>query len=192
MSARFFTTAAVVGLIAAVPLTGAQAQAGAPHDSLTADAGFVRHAVADNLMEVRLGEMAQHRAANQRVQQFGQRMTNDHTKLQKQWTDLAQKHGLKVTAALGPMQQQKVDRLQKVDKAAFDRDYMTAMIRGHAEDVAKLKAEVDSARSEAVRKMAAYELPIVQDHLLAARSVGKEVGVDSAVVAESRHVAEKK
>jgi putative membrane protein len=192
MSARLLPTAAVVGLIAVMPFARVRAQTAAPHDSLTADAGFVRHAVADNLLEVRLGEVAQHRATNQQVQKFGQRMVNDHSKLQKQWTDLAQKHGLKMTAALGPMQQQKFDRLQKMDKSAFDRDYMTAMIRAHADDVAKLKAEVDSARSEAVRKMAAYELPIVQDHLLAARSVGKEVGVDSAVVAESRHVAEQK
>ena len=191
MSARLLAAAASAMLLAATPFGRARAQA-VPHDSIQADAGFVRHAVSDNLLEVRLGEVAQHRATSQQVQKFGERMANDHDKMQKQWTDLAEKHGLKIEAALGPMQQQKFDRLQKMDKSSFDRAYMTAMIRGHTEDVAALKAEVDSAKSEMVRKMAAYALPIVQDHLLAARAVGKEVGVDSSVVAESRHVAEGK
>jgi len=191
MSARLLAAAAAATLLAATPFGRARAQA-VPHDSIQADAGFVRHAVADNLLEVRLGEVAQHRATNQQVQKFGERMANEHEKMQKQWTDLAEKHGLKIEAALGPMQQQKVDRLQKMDKSSFDRAYMTAMIRGHTQDVATLKAEVDSAKSEMVRKMAAYALPIVRDHLLSARAVGKEVGVDSSVVAESRHVAEGK
>jgi putative membrane protein len=186
MPSRHLMTAAAAALFAAAPLGRVHGQTAAPHDSIQADAGFVRHAVADNLLEVRLGEVAQHRATNRNVQQFGQRMANEHGKLQKQWTDLARKHGLKVTPALGPTEKQKLDRLQKVDKSAFDRDYMTAMIRGHTEDVAALKGQVDSARSEPVRKMAAYELPIVQDHLMAARAAGKEVGVDSAVVAQSR------
>ena len=32
-------------------------------------------------------------------------------------------------------------------------------------------------------------LPIVRDHLLAAKAAGKEVGVDSAAVADSRKMA---
>jgi putative membrane protein len=192
MQSRYLTTAAAAVLFAAVPLSGAQAQV-AQQDSVRADGGFVRHAIVDNLLEVRLGELAQHRASQERVRKFGERMENEHGKLQEQWADLAKKHGLTVAAPkLGPTQQQKLDRLEKVDKSAFDRDYMTAMIRGHSEDVAALKGEVDSAHSEAVKKMAAYELPIVQDHLLAARAAGKEVGVDSAVVAESQKVAEGK
>jgi hypothetical protein len=66
---------------------------------------------------------------------------------------------------------------------------MIAMIKGHTKDAADLKGAIDSARSDPVRKMAAYALPIVQEHLVAARVAGREVGVDSAVVAQS-HVAE--
>jgi hypothetical protein len=38
--------------------------------------------------------------------------------------------------------------------------------------------------------MAAYALPIIRDHLLAAQAAGKEVGVDSATVADSKKMAE--
>jgi hypothetical protein len=63
---------------------------------------------------------------------------------------------------------------------------MITMIKGHTKDVADLKAAVDSARSEPVRKMAAYALPIVQDHLQNARAAGKEIGLDSTAVARSK------
>jgi hypothetical protein len=68
---------------------------------------------------------------------------------------------------------------------------MIAMIKGHAKTAAELEVQVDSARSEPVRKMAGYALPIVREHLLAARAAGKEVGVDSATVAQKQDRAER-
>jgi putative membrane protein len=194
MPARFVMTTAAALLLAASPLLPMHAQAGAtpPNDSVSADSAFIRRAVADNQLEVRLGELAQHQATNPMVQKFGERMVIDHGKLQKQWTDLASKHGMPLKATLGSKNEQKVDRLRQAKGAAFDREYMIAMIKGHEKNAEKLKAEVDSARSEPVRKMAAYALPIVQEHLLAARAAAKEVGVDSATVAQSRHEKESK
>jgi predicted outer membrane protein len=117
-------------------------------------------------------------------------MALDHQKLERQWTDLAAKHGMRFRPALSSAQQGQLTRLQRADRSAFDREYMITMIKEHTKDAAGLKAAADSARSEPVRKMAAYELPIVQDHLRNARVAGKEVGVDSTAVARS-HIADK-
>lgn len=189
MQARHLGAAAA--LLLAAPLTTLNAQAPAiPKDSIQADAKFIRRAVADNQLEVQLGQLAQNRASDPMVKKFGQRMVMDHQKLVKQWTDLASDHGMPLKPALGEKQQKKLDRLGKVEGKAFDREYMITMIKAHSKDAAHLKAETDEARSEPVRKMAAYELPIVQDHLLSAQAAAKEVGVDSAMVARSRAVAE--
>jgi putative membrane protein len=184
------TAAATAALAVMAPLSLAQAQATAPNDSIQADAKFVRQAARDNALEVRLGEVGQRRATHPLVQKFAQRMVIEHTRMEKQWVDLAKKHGLEIQPALGPAGEQRVSRFQQADKATFDKEYMIAMIRSHAEQANGLEFEVDSARSEAVRKMAAYALPAVRDHLLAARAAGKEVGVDSATVADSKKVAE--
>src|SRR5882724_3840502 len=194
MPARYVMTTAATLLLAASPLSPMHAQAGTtpPNDSVSADAAFIRRAAADNLLEVQLGELAQHQATNSMVQKFGERMVIDHGRLEKQWTDLASKYGVPLKATLGSKNQQKVDRLRQAKGATFDREYMIAMIKGHEKDAEELKAEVDSARSEPVRKMAAYALPIVREHLLLARAAAKEVGVDSATVARSRRVAESK
>jgi putative membrane protein len=194
MPAQNLMTVAATLVFAASPLAQMHAQAGKtpPNDSVSADAKLIRQAAAGNLLEVQLGELAQHQAKNSTVQKFGERMVADHRKLEKQWTDLAANHGMTVKAALSPKKQKKVDRLRQATGATFDREYMIAMIKGHAKTAAELEAQVDSARSEPVRKMAAYALPIVREHLLAARAAAKEVGVDSTTVARSQDKAEGK
>jgi putative membrane protein len=163
-------------LIATVPLSSTQA-----------DSRLIHEATADNLLEVRLGELAERKATNPMVKQFAQRMVADHQKMEKQWTDMASKHGMPFQPGLGKLHEQKLDRLQRADQQAFDREYVTTVIRQHMDDVDYFKNEGESARSAPVRKLVAYMLPILQDHLTAARQVGKQVGVDSAVVAGSRH-----
>ena len=71
-----------------------------PMDSVQADGDFVRHQAADNMMEVQLGQLAEHRATNPMVQKFGEKMAMDHQRLQDQWTGLAEKHGLRFKPAL--------------------------------------------------------------------------------------------
>jgi putative membrane protein len=160
-----------------------------PKDSIQADGEFVRHQAADNMMEVQLGQLAERRASNPMVQKFGEKMALDHQKLEDQWKDLAEKHGLRFRPALASAQQGKVTRLRQLGRSDFDREYMITMIKGHTKDAADLRVAVDSARSEPVRKMAAYALPIVQDHLQNARTAAKEIGLDSTAVARSKVAA---
>jgi putative membrane protein len=184
-------------LTAAVPLSSMHAQTKPPtplatsikEDSIQADSKFIREAAADNLLEVRLGELAERKATNPTVKQFAQRMVTDHQKMEDQWTDMASKHGMPFQPALGRLHEQKLDRLQRADPKAFDRAYMTAMIRTQLDDVTYLKNQADRVHSAPARKLVGYELPLLQDHLMSARQVGKQVGVDSAVVAQGRHDA---
>jgi putative membrane protein len=184
-------------LIAALPLSSIHAQAKPATtkatfikgDSIQADSKFIREATADNLLEVRLGELAERKATNPTVKQFAQRMVTDHQKMEDQWTDMASKHGMPFQPRLGTRHEQKLDRLQRADQQAFDREYMTATIRNHMDDVTYFKNEGEAVHSAPVRKLVGYGLPLLQDHLMSARQVGKQVGVDSAVVARSRNDA---
>jgi putative membrane protein len=179
-------------LMAAVPLSSTQAQAKPANtkaDSIQADSKLIHEATADNLLEVRLGDLAERKATNAMVKQFAQRMVTDHQRMEKQWTDMASKHGMPFQPGLGKLHEQKLDRLQRADQQAFDREYVTTVIRQHEDDVDYFKKEGESARSAPVRKLVAYMLPILQDHLTSARQVGKQVGIDSAAVARNRHSA---
>ena len=62
----------LVGLLFAVPALAAEAPRG--------DAKFIKGAAEGNLAEVKLGELAQQRAASDAVKEFGKRMATDHQK----------------------------------------------------------------------------------------------------------------
>jgi putative membrane protein len=179
-------------LIAAVPLSPMHAQAkpaaAASKDSITTDAKFIHETAAGELMEVQLGQIAGQKATNSEVKQYAQRMVTDHQKLEDQWVDMASKHGMPFKPGLGPHHQEKVAFVQRAGAKTFDKDFMATMIGVHEDRVPYFEKEGMSAHSEPVRKLVSYELPILREHLLDARRIGKTVGVDSAYAEHIRHL----
>jgi putative membrane protein len=149
---------------------------------LSADMPFVRMAASSNLMETRLGQLAQSKASNQAVKQFGQRMVTDHNQMQQQLTATANAMGQTFTPTLNSQHQQEVSRLQNLNGAEFDRAYMTAMIRAHQQDVNEFQTRSQSANSTQIRNLASSSLPMLQQHLSLAVQVGNQVGADSTTV----------
>jgi len=189
MTTRYLTATATLLLLGAAPMASARAQEAAEKDSVRADAHLVRQALTENILEVRLGQIAQRKASSKAVQGFAQRMVTDHQRLADQWTDLAKKYDITVTDSLGTSGRQKVRSMDTAGKSSFDKQYMTAMLEGHAKDADHLRSEGDSARSKPVQKLIDYERPIILEHLQAAANAAKEVGVDSTVVNRSKEVA---
>ncbi len=160
------------------PPVGPTANTGVQSD-INADMAFIRHAGSSNLMEIRLGQVAQSRASNSAVRQFGQRMVDDHTRLQNQLTGVVTNTGVPFTAAMDSRHQQQVSRIEGLSGAEFDRAYMQAMIQGHQDDVRQFETQSQSARSTQIRNLASSSLPILQQHLSLAVQVGSQVGADT-------------
>jgi putative membrane protein len=146
---------------------------------ISADMPFVREASSGNLMEIRLGQLAQSKASNQAVKQFAQRMVADHNNLLNQLTSVASASGQSFTPTMDSRHQNQIDRLQGLSGAEFDRNYMSLMIRAHQRDVTHFQTQSQSAHSNQVRTLAANSLPVLQQHLSLALQVGGQVGADS-------------
>jgi len=146
---------------------------------ISADMAFVREASSANLMEIRLGQLAQSKASNQAVKQFAQRMVADHNNLQNQLTSVASTSGQSFTPTLDSRHQQQITRLEALSGAEFDRSYMSLMIRAHQRDVNNFQTQSQSANSNQVRTLATNSLPVLQQHLSLAVQVGGQVGADS-------------
>ena len=149
--------------------------------AIIADSAFIRQATTGNLLEVRLGELAEDRASGSQVKTFGDRMADDHEDMQERWEKLVSRNALRIRPALGPTEEGEVTRLSGLSGSAFDRAYMTTMIRQHENDVATFQQLAQSARSEDVRKLASGDLGTIQQHLTMARQVGGQVGVSAPV-----------
>ena len=146
---------------------------------ISADMPFLREAASSNLMEIRLGQLAQTKASNQAVKQFAQRMITDHTNLENQVASAASGGGQTFTPTMDSRHERQVSRLEGLSGQEFDRAYMSLMIRGHQRDVNNFQTQSQSARSTQVRSLATNSLPVLQQHLSLAMQVGGQVGVDS-------------
>ena len=163
------------------PPVGPTTSAGTQSD-VNADMTFIRHAGSSNLMEIRLGQVAQSRASNSAVKQFGQRMIDDHTRLQNQLTAVVSSAGVSFVPGMDASHQQLASRIERLSGAEFDRTYMQAMIQGHQDDINQFQTQSQSARSTQVRNLASGSLPLLQQHLSLAAQVGSQVGADTTNV----------
>jgi predicted outer membrane protein len=143
---------------------------------------FVRHASSSNLMEIRLGQLAQSRATNEAVKQFGQRMVTDHTRMQNQLTATASQMGQTLTPTIDVQHQNQISSVERLSGQNFDRAYMNLMIRGHQENVNEFQSRGQSASSTQIRNLANFNLPLLQQHLSLAVQVGNQVGADTTTV----------
>src|ERR1700734_644985 len=128
-------------------------------------ADFVWDASLINLKEIRLGEAAQTNSQNADVQEFGQHMVRDHSRLNARLTKIAQAEGLALpdtntfymvvgqppeqkegTALLPETPEQRLQRAQwdvqtlvSFSGPAFDQAYADAMVKGHEKAIQKFE-----------------------------------------------------
>jgi putative membrane protein len=160
----------------ASPMIALQAQ----DRELNNDLPFLREAASANLMEIRLGQVAQSSTSNAAVKQYGLRMVTDHTKLEQDLTSLTSRNGIALDAALTSEQLQNITSLRHLSGQQFDQAYMTMMIQNHQADVTRFDDRSRNADSPQVREFAASSLPVLQQHLSLAQQVGGQVGVNVA------------
>jgi len=172
------TALALVGLVFAVPAVAAEVPRG--------DANFIKHAAQDNLAEVRLGELAQQRAASDSVKEFGKRMATDHQKAYDELKQLASQKNVAVPTALDRAHQKTYDKLAKLSGAEFDRAYMKAMAHDHDKDVKAFDKEANSGKDPDVKAWAAKRLPTLKEHQAQAKQVLASVQGKSSPSASPR------
>jgi putative membrane protein len=135
-----------------------------------ADRTFVEGVLSDHLMHVRLAKRAKREARSDATRELAERMEKDFEKWAERWESFADRRDAKVTSHL---ERQHREKLQRLDKAAerkdFDRAY-AAIVAEHLEAlVDDFREERQEARAQAVRRLAADELPMLRENLARAR-----------------------
>ncbi|HEX7336004.1 MAG TPA: DUF4142 domain-containing protein [Gemmatimonadales bacterium] len=176
---RLMNTAAGLALAAGAGMTNSL-QAQNPAADFKAANAFVTQVAAANLMEVRLGQLANTKAQTPSVKQFASKMVNDHTQMQQTWMNVARKHGAPFNARYTPEQQAEVTRLSKLSGAEFERAYMDLMVQDHQKNVAAFQSQGRAQRSEDVRELVERDLPALQEHYNLATRIRAEVSGDVA------------
>ena len=140
------------------------------------DRQFIMKAGQGGMMEVKLGELTQQKAANPAVKEFGQRMVQDHSKANERLMQLAQKINAAAPQSIGAKHQKMVDLLSKLNRTAFDRAYIAHMVKDHNEDIALFNREAQRGRAGDLKAFASQMLPTLKEHLQLARTTAQQVG----------------
>jgi putative membrane protein len=169
---------------ASAPATGGAMKAGAAATVPAADMTLAMMAAVGGMAEVELGKMAQQKASNDQVKQFGSRMVDDHSKANDELKQIASSKGITLPTDLDAKHKSKMAKMEKLSGAQFDRAYMDDMLADHKEDVAEFKKESTSGKDSDLKAFASKTLPTLQDHLKMAQST--DAAVKSAKSTASR------
>jgi len=166
----------LAGLAAVTLVAGsAAAQSDQSANRMNANDTFMTRAAQGGMAEVELGRLAVKNASNDEVKQFGQRMIDDHTKANDQLKSIAAKKNVTLPAHIDAKQRSEMNRLSKLNGAAFDREYMMMMVRDHKQDVSEFEKASKNESDPDVKSFASSTLPTLQEHLKLAEQTESQI-----------------
>ncbi len=136
---------------------------------------FSNAAAQGGMFEVQLGNIAMKNGGTQAVKDFGKMMVDDHTKINNELQDLAAKKNVTLPAAVSDAQQKDIDKLSKETGKAFDKDYVSMMIKDHKEDINAFKKNLDKISDSDYKTFITNALPTLQKHLDAIEAIHKKM-----------------
>ena len=131
---------------------------------------FMKLVESTNVFEIELGKLAQEKASNMRVKNFGRKMASDHTKIHEDLKSLAVDKNIIITYSLKPDQKKEIEALKKLEGQAFDKRYMEIMMAEHMNGVEIFTHGADT-RDKDVNDFASGALPVLKMHLDSARAI---------------------
>lgn len=174
--------ASVVALIVAAPAwaqtgttsPGAAGQTTAPSGGASLsqqDRQFMNDAAAGGLAEVELGKIAEQKATDPAVREYGRWMVTDHTLANHMLQQVAQNLGVQVPNQLNAHYQQTEQRLSGLSGTQFDRQYIQEMVTEHQQDVPMFQKMAQSAQAPQLKAFAQEVTPVLQQHLAEAQEL---------------------
>jgi len=139
------------------------------------DANFVRDAMQLGMTEVRLGELAQQKAQNSSLRDFGQRLVSDHQKANDELQQLAQQKQIAISSStsLDSKDQRMIDKLSSSEGRDFDSKCERDIVRAHEKAIKLFRHEADHGQDADLRAFAQKTVPELEQHLQQARDLQK-------------------
>jgi putative membrane protein len=139
------------------------------------DRQFINEAAQGNMLEVKLGELAQTNTTTDKVKVLGQHMIDDHTKAENDLKALASKKGIVVPANLDEKGFKVYNKLVKKQGEDFDKAYTKCMVKDHKKDIEKFKKQADKGDDAELKAWVQNTIPILEGHKQQAEDACKAV-----------------
>lgn len=146
------------------------------NQSIVADkesSDFLVKAANAGMAEVECGELAQEKAKDQRVKDFGAMMSRDHRAANDQVKALASQRNITLPDSVSDDKKKDKEDLAKKSGAAFDKAYMRAMVDDHNDAIDLFEKASSNVKDAEVKTFVDNTLPKLRHHLDSAKAVQK-------------------
>ena len=145
-------------------LVAVLALAAGPALAKTSTPDFVKKAATANQFEIDSSKLALDKSQDDGVKTFAQQMVDDHTKAGDAMKDALASAKTKVSP-LDKASEAKIDKLQKLQGAAFDRQYIKIQTAAHKDAVRLFTDYSRTGGDPSLKKFAGDTLPTLKEHL---------------------------
>jgi putative membrane protein len=141
------------------------------------DKMFLRKAAEGGIAEVRLGQLAAQKANSDEVKAFGQKMVDDHTKLNLDMARVADSMGVMLPKSMNKEDQAEYDKLNALSGDAFDMEYLSYMVKDHHKDLHAFRMEAASPTDPALHDEVVKAQSVVHEHTVMVDKLARAKGV---------------
>lgn len=171
--------------------SGSQAQQSKSEKLAKQDREAIRTLAEVNMAEVKAGEMAKDKAESEKVKKFAEHMVEDHGKALERVKDVADAKDVEVPDEPSRKHQAAAKKLEKLDGAEFDRQYMAQMVKDHEEALKQARRAAKEAKDPEVKAAAEQQAKSIQQHLDQAKSLHASIAGASRGASAERGKAER-
>ncbi|MGH9744238.1 MAG: DUF4142 domain-containing protein [Candidatus Acidiferrum sp.] len=133
------------------------------------DKPFVRDSTYGDMLETKLGELAQQQGASEVVRNFGARMVSDYKNVGDRLNEVAFRESIALPTELATRDQATYERLSKLSGTNFDRAYAKEMMYRQVLDLQVFQHEARVGEEGPVRRFANQTIPMIRQHVATAR-----------------------
>jgi putative membrane protein len=145
------------------------------------DKMFLRKAAEGGLAEVKLGQLAAQKGSSDEVKSFGQKMVDDHTKLNSEMAQVADSMGVMLPKAMNKEDQAEYDKLNGLSGNDFDMEYLSFMVKDHHKDLHEFRMEAASPTDPTLHAAVVKAQGVIHEHMVMVDKLAREKGVPMPV-----------
>jgi putative membrane protein len=139
------------------------------------DAVFIKRAASMNMMEVELGRVAQQKATDQLIRNFGRTMEKDFENANQKLMGVSVKLGMAPPSKMLDKDRLTVNEYASKASADFDRDYLNFMLIQHNNKIEFFQKAQQEANSSELRQWINGMLTLLKEHAFYAYNVQQKL-----------------
>jgi putative membrane protein len=150
------------------------------------DKMFLRKAAEGGIAEVKLGQLAAQKASSEDIKDFGQKMVDDHTKLNLEMAQVADSMGVMLPKSMNKEDQAEYDKLNALSGNDFDVEYLSFMVKDHHKDLHEFRMEAGSHADPTLHNEVVKAQSVIHEHTVMVDKLARARGIPVPVHAEHK------